>query len=176
MIIEINKAYIFANYAHKSIDQKRKYTNEPYIVHPKNVAYLVEMVGGTEDMINAAFLHDILEDVSPINPAFGEHTIKQEFGEKVLKIVKCLTDISKPEDGNRQIRKEIERNNIALQSKEVKTIKLADLIDNSSTITKYDKNFSRIYLKEKRLLLEVLKEGNNNLWNIANDILLREGY
>lgn len=32
------KAFIFAKRAHESIDQRRKYTGEPYIVHPVAVA------------------------------------------------------------------------------------------------------------------------------------------
>ena len=44
-------------------------------------------------------------------------------------LVDCLTDVSKPSDGNRAVRKEIDRQHLAKASPKAKTIKLADLID-----------------------------------------------
>ena len=58
----VEKARLFATSAHAAVGQKRKYTNEPYIVHPAEVAKLVEDVGGTQEMIAAAWLHDVIED------------------------------------------------------------------------------------------------------------------
>lgn len=170
------KADLFAEMAHSSIHQKRKYTGYPYISHPRNVAYLVKIIGGSLDMICAAYLHDVLEDVAPKNSLYSEDRIEKEFNSNVLTLVKLVTDISKPENGNREIRKTLDRQHIALAHPEAKTIKLADLIDNSLTIVEYDKDFAEIYLKEKRLLLSVLKEGDQYLWNIANNILIKNGY
>ena len=57
--------------------QNRKFTGEPYACHPLRVAHMVSMNGGSEDMIVAALLHDLVEDTSvPINEIydqFGEH-------------------------------------------------------------------------------------------------------
>lgn len=170
------EAEYFADMAHSQIRQRRKYTNEPYIVHPRNVAYLVKMVGGTDEMISAAFLHDVLEDVAPKCPMFNADKIAETFGYKILNLVGWLTDDSTPEDGNRERRKEIDRDHISAAPPEAKTIKLADLIDNSMTICEYDPGFAKVYLPEKRLLLDVLKEGNQELWNIANNILVRHRY
>lgn len=170
-------AEFFADIAHSSIGQKRKYTDDPYIIHPRNVAYLVEIAGGTNEMIKAAYLHDVLEDVYPNNPLFSYIAIEEQFGETVADLVDELTDKSTVFDGNRETRKEIDRNRIELISPQAKTIKLADLIDNSLTITFFDPNFSKIYLKEKRSLLDVLKDATSQtLWNMANDILIRNGY
>ncbi len=165
-------AELFADIAHSEIGQKRKYTHEPYIVHPRKVAYLVKVSGGTDDMISAAFLHDVLEDVAPINSLFSEQVILKQFGRKILDLVKWLTDISIPSDGNRERRKEIDRCHITRAPKEAKTIKIADLIDNSLTICEYDKDFAKIYLAEKELLLPELIDGNIHLWNLANNILI----
>jgi hypothetical protein len=38
------------------------------------------------------------------------------------------------------------------------------VIDNTSSIVRYDKGFAQSYLREKELLLEVLKRGNADLW------------
>ena len=58
----ITQALTFAYNAHKLIDQRRKYTDEPYIVHPIAVADIVEQYGGSENQIAAALLHDVVED------------------------------------------------------------------------------------------------------------------
>jgi guanosine-3',5'-bis(diphosphate) 3'-pyrophosphohydrolase len=90
-----------------------------------------------------------------------------------LNMVKWLTDISKHSDGNREKRKEIDRIHISKAPNDVKTIKIADLIDNSLSICEYDKDFAKIYLKEKELLLPELIGGNIQLWDLANNILIK---
>ena len=54
----INLAGAFAKNAH--MGQTRKYTGEPYIVHPSAVAELLRLnyKGCTEEMYMAALLHD----------------------------------------------------------------------------------------------------------------------
>ena len=52
---KVERARIFATAAHAAVDQRRKYTNEPYIVHPTEVAAIVAGVpGATPEMIAAA--------------------------------------------------------------------------------------------------------------------------
>ena len=55
-----------------------------------------------------------------------------------------------------------------------KTIKLADLISNTQSIVANDPGFARIYLREKASLMDVLREGDPDLWASANH-LLQEG-
>jgi len=50
---------------------------------------------------------------------------------------------------------------------EAKTIKLADLIDNTKTIAAHDPGFWRRFRNEKKALLEVLREGDATLWRLA---------
>ena len=54
------RAYGFAACAHK--EQKRKYTGEPYIIHPVAVANMVSDYEGSDNAISAALMHDVLED------------------------------------------------------------------------------------------------------------------
>ncbi|MNN49323.1 hypothetical protein D3C81_1638410 [compost metagenome] len=89
----------------------------------------------------------------------------------MLELILGLTDVSKPEDGNRAKRKEADRNHTAMQSPECKTIKLADLISNSKSICEHDKDFAKVYIKEKELLLEVLTEGDPTLYAQARGIV-----
>ena len=61
----VRKAQVYAMAAHAAVGQKRKYTGEPYIVHPAEVAKIVAGVpGSTPDMVAAAWLHDVVEAVS----------------------------------------------------------------------------------------------------------------
>lgn len=146
--------------------QVRKYTNEPYLSHPFAVAGLVASVTSDDDMIIAALLHDVVEDSDVgIDKIFGL------FGQRVGSMVSDLTDISKPEDGNRKKRKYIDMIHTASATPEAKTIKLADLIDNSKTIVPLDPGFAKVYMEEKRRLLEVLSDGDHSLFRIASNIV-----
>ncbi|MGB2063565.1 MAG: HD domain-containing protein [Marinomonas gallaica] len=160
------KALDFATKAHG--DQKRKYTGEPYIKHPIAVAKLVREHAQTchESMYCAALLHDTVEDT---NATIDE--IRREFGDIVTAFVDGLTDVSKPEDGNRAKRKEIDRQHLAKSLPPIQTIKLADLIDNSKSISEHDPEFAKVYMREKRLLLEVLVDGDKTLYAIAKKIV-----
>ena len=161
----VAKALEFATKAHKG--QLRKYTGEPYVNHCIAVAGTVAKVDGRSDsMIAAALLHDTVEDTDTTI-----EDIKREFGEIVAIFVDGLTDISKPEDGKRKIRKEIDRQHLKDSLPPIQTIKLADLIDNSASITEYDQGFAKVYMSEKRLLLEVLTEGDQDLHIIASGIV-----
>jgi (p)ppGpp synthase/HD superfamily hydrolase len=146
----------FATVAHSG--QKRKYTDEPYIMHPLAVMRIVQEVPHTPEMLMAAVLHDVVED-TPVTI----NEIKDEFGPVVAEMVEGLTDVSKPEDGNRATRKKLDRERLAEQSAEVQTIKLADLIHNTQSIEKHDPSFWKVYRAEKILLLEVLTKGDRTL-------------
>ena len=150
----------FATKAHS--DQKRKYTGDPYIVHPIAVAEIVKTVPHTDAMIAAALLHDVVEDT----PVTIEQ-IKDKFGSEVAELVGWLTDISRPENGNRKTRKSLDRDHSANAPAEAQTIKLADLIHNTKSIEKHDPHFWKVYKQEKIALLDVLTKGDRSLMHIA---------
>jgi len=144
----------------------RKYTGEVYIAHPAAVVELVRSVPHDGAMLCAAWLHDVVEDCD-----VSLSRIQANFGDEVAEIVEMLTDVSKPSDGNRAIRKANDRAHTANASPRAKTIKLADLIDNSRSIIASDPEFARTYLDEKRQLLAVLGEGDLALFAIASKIV-----
>ena len=159
----IERARVFATAAHAAVGQKRKYTYDPYIVHPEEVADIVANVAGaTEEMIAAAWLHDVVEDTGVTN-----ETIRAEFGDKVAELVGWLTDVSRPDHGNRAARKAVDRAHSAAAPAEAQTIKYADLISNTKSIAKYDEKFAKTYFEEKRLLLEVMDKGDAMLLAVA---------
>ena len=165
----VEKARVFATAAHAAAAQLRKYTNEPYIVHPREVAGIVLQHGGSDVQIAAAWLHDVVEDTG-----VTIETIRTEFGTDVAELVGWLTDVSRPEQGNRATRKAIDRAHTAMAPAAAQTIKLADLISNCTSIVEHDATFAKTYLEEKRLLLEVLNKGNAELAARARAIVLKE--
>lgn len=150
----------FATLAHGK--QKRKYTGDPYIVHPIAVSEIVKTVPHTDEMVAAALLHDVVED-TPVTI----QEIETKFGSKVAELVGWLTDTSKPEDGNRKTRKAIDREHSANAPAEAQTIKVADLIHNSDSIEAHDPNFWKVYKEEKIKLLNVLTKADKTLVRIA---------
>jgi len=160
----VARALDFATKAHG--DQVRKYTGEPYTNHLVEVMNIVRTVKSDDSMLAAALLHDTIEDTS-----VTEADVRKEFGSRIAKLVVELTDISKPEDGNRAFRKAMDRDKLAKVSDDAQTIKLADLISNGKDIAVNDPNFAKVFLNEKRQLLEVLNRGDSTLLKQAKDIL-----
>ncbi len=149
----IAHAATFAAEAHAAVAQVRKYTGEPYIVHPEAVAALVAEAGGDDAMVAAAWLHDVVEDTE-----VSLATLRDLFGDDVADLVFWLTDVSRPEDGNRAVRKEKDRSHNAQAPARAKAVKLADLIDNTASILAHDPDFATVYLREKAVLLDVLSD------------------
>lgn len=158
----VERARLFATAAHAAVGQTRKYTGEPYVVHPVEVAGIVESAGGSNAMIAAALLHDVLEDTGVTFDLLVE-----QFGSDVAELVLWLTDVSKPEDGNRSTRKALDRQHSAAAPAAAQTVKVADLISNTRSIVAHDPGFAKTYLEEKRLLLDVLTKADPHLLSIA---------
>ena len=155
------RAMEFATRKHEG--QKRKYTGENYIVHPKEVAAIVYSISHTPAMLAAAWLHDTVEDTNTTL-----HEIGAEFGGLVRNLVYWLTDSSTLADGNRAKRKTDYCAKMLMAPTAAKTVKLADLISNTRTIVQYDPNFAVVYMREKVELLNCLKDGDAELWMRAH--------
>lgn len=163
---KVEEAREFAAYYHGKAGQLRKYTGEPYIAHPAEVVDVLQRVPHTWEMVAAAWLHDVVEDTE-----VTLEMIKERFGSRVAALVAMVTKVSKPSDGNRAERKAIDNAHLAGADAEGQTLKLADIISNIDTIQYRDPEFAKFYLPEKRLQLEVLKDGHINLWARADDII-----
>lgn len=152
----VEQARLFATAAHRG--QTRKFTAEPYISHPLAVWALVRSVPHTVEMECAALLHDTVEDTGV---ALTE--IEQRFGATVARYVAALTDTTGPADGDRARRKLLVKSQLAAAPAEAKTVKLADIVDNLSSVAQRDPEFARGYMAEKRAVLPVLREGDPSL-------------
>jgi (p)ppGpp synthase/HD superfamily hydrolase len=164
------EAMEFARSVHAN--QKRKYTGAPYFDHLAEVAGIVASVAqdeveeDSEYMIAVAWLHDCVEDQN-----VTVNTLANKFGITVSAGVFALSDLEK---GNRATRKRLSRERLANAPGWVQTIKCADLISNTSSIVQHDKDFAKVYLEEKRLLLNMMTKADRRLWEIAYSLARQE--
>lgn len=166
MYDKIHLAIAFCVAGHQACGQKRKFSGEEYFHHPIDVSALVASFGGSDDMICAALMHDLIEDTQ-----IKIETVRGTFGVNVARMVLALTKVSKPEDGDRATRKALDLIYTAQACPDTKTIKLCDIISNLSDIHNGDPEWTKQYVLEKEMLLEVLKEGNNDAWNLAKQMV-----
>jgi (p)ppGpp synthase/HD superfamily hydrolase len=160
----IHRAKALATFAHTG--QVRKYTGEPYIVHPARVAALVASVTNDNNVIAAAWLHDVVEDTT-----ITLEELRQYFNDEVCRLVSEVTNVTTLADGNRATRKALERKHLATASPDAQTIKLVDILDNVGSIFINDPGFAKIYLAEKRAVLDILTAGDANLWSLASGLV-----
>lgn len=151
------RAMIYAEIIHR--DQKRKYTNAPYFTHLAEVAGLVASIYAAPIPIAIAWLHDCMEDCG-----VTYDTLVKNFNKEIADGVQWLSDL---EEGNRGTRKKLSRERLSKAPGWIQDIKLCDLISNTSSIVQFDPKFAVIYLEEKRLLINVLKNSNLDLIRIC---------
>ena len=126
---EIKKAYIFANEKHKG--QKRA-SGENYIIHPLNVAYILSDIHADSKTIEAALLHDTIEDCE-----VTKEQIEDIFGLEVAKLVESITKINKINfSGDTEAVIANQRKILVGLTEDVRVIilKLADRLHNMRTI------------------------------------------
>lgn len=158
----IGRAESFTIAAHSALGQVRKYTDEPYHAHCDRVAKAVADAGLGEHVVAAAWLHDVVEDT-----AIGIDMIRSEFGGDVAQLVAEVTNPSKRSDGPRAVRKQIDLEHLARSSCSGASIKLADIADNAPSIGEFDPGFARVWVPEKTRQLDVLRHGDQRLWQLA---------
>jgi (p)ppGpp synthase/HD superfamily hydrolase len=81
------EALLFAANAHIAKRQPRKGTDFPYVSHPIRVAEILDRFGADDDVIVAAFLHDLIEDAG-VNQA----ELTERFGARVADLVAGVTE------------------------------------------------------------------------------------
>ncbi len=134
-------------------DQRRK-DGRPYIIHPLRVAETVRAVGGIEDydVLLAALFHDLIEDTD-----CSYSTIEFRFGASVADMVADLSgDMRLPRAERRA--DVIERARRA--SKEVRTVRLADRLDNLLDMNGFSEQKKRAYAEDGLKLLDACRGVN----------------
>jgi RelA/SpoT family (p)ppGpp synthetase len=128
-IAVIRDAYEFAQQAHAG--QFRK-SEEPYIIHPVEVATILAELNGDRQTIAAGLLHDVLEDCE-----VKAKTIDDKFGVDVKQIVEGVTKLGKFSFSSKEERQaENFRKLIVAIAEDVRVVlvKLADRLHNMRTL------------------------------------------
>ena len=144
-IADIERAFEFARRLHEG---QYRISEEPYIVHPVEVAKILVELKADKDSIIAAFLHDILEDTDT-----QPDEIEKNFGADVLKLVQGVTKLGKYQFKSKEERQaENFRRMFIAMAKDVRIIflKLADRLHNMRTLGYMAAN------KQKRIAQETL--------------------
>ncbi len=166
--------YCFVTLKHHQ--QKRKYTNEPYVNHVIAVAKMAD--GLCKFGYEIGLCHDLLEDTDCTSSELAQSL--QRFGytdieaKQIKDAVIELTDVYITEDYpqvNRAKRKSLEAERLGKTSYEAQTVKYCDLMHNTESIVKHDKSFAKIYLAEKATILKHMTAGNEVTYKKCKRVL-----
>ena len=144
-VAEIDKAFEFARKLHEG---QYRVSEEPYIVHPIQVAIILAELRVDKNTVIAALLHDILEDTDT-----KPEEIKEKFGEDVLSIVQGVTKLGKYQFKSKEERQaENFRRMFIAMADDIRIIflKLADRLHNMRTLNYMAQN------KQQKIAQETL--------------------
>lgn len=128
-IAEIDKAYALASDAHKA---QLRYSGQPYIIHPIAVADILLDFGLDAPSIEAAFLHDTVEDTD-----ITLDMLRKDFGDEVASLVDGVTKLGRvPLSTREEQQAENIRKMLLAMSQDIRVIiiKLADRLHNMRTL------------------------------------------
>ena len=144
-IAQIDEAYKFAAKLHAG---QYRVSEEPYIIHPCEVALILADLRVDNHTLMAAFLHDIIEDTET-----SPDEIKELFGDDVCSLVEGVTKLGKYQFKSSEERQaENFRKMFVAMAKDIRVIflKLADRLHNMRTLNYMAQN------KQQRIAQETL--------------------
>lgn len=141
----IQKAYEFAKNAHKN---HKRYSGEPYFIHPAATAKILAELGMDASTIAAGLLHDAIEDTE-----VTDEEVEREFGSTVLFLVNGVTKLGAHKYHGQERHAESLRRLLVATSADVRVliIKLADRYHNMTTIEHVPAE------KRRRIALETME-------------------
>ena len=149
-------------------DQKRKYTGSLYHFHLMSVAEIVSRYFDNESLaIEIALCHDLYEDTECSMLELDKCLIGAGYSRnesiEITVGVMHLTDEFTHEKYphlNRGYRKILESKRLGKTDSMIQSIKYADLIDNTSSIVSHDPGFAKVYVEEKVMMLDRMRDGD----------------
>lgn len=130
----VRRAMAFAYHAHDG--QFRDDGKTPYITHPAQTANIISEVTQDEEVIAAAWLHDVIEDTE-----YTYDEVKFAFGERIADLVMEVTKETNPDRSSYFPR---------LQTEEGIMIKFADRLSNISTMGEWNDKRRQAYIKKSK--------------------------
>ena len=163
----IKKAYDISNEYHK--DQKR-YSGEPYIIHPINVAYILTELVQDSEVIAAGLLHDVIEDT-----VYTREDMIRDFGLNVANLVDGVTKMSKLKNKSNLSKEFINVENVkkmlsaTTQDPRVIVIKLADKTHNMRTL-KFHRPEKQIAIASETLSIYAPMAGRLGIYKLKSEL------
>lgn len=144
-IAYVEKAYAYSEKAHK---EQKRFSGEPYFIHPAATAKVLAEYGMDATTIAAGLLHDAVED-----GCIAREEIEKEFGQELLFIVDGVTKLGKHKyQGSERHAESLRRLLVATASDiRVLIVKLADRYHNMQTLEHVPEH------KRRRIALETLE-------------------
>jgi guanosine-3',5'-bis(diphosphate) 3'-pyrophosphohydrolase len=141
-----------ANFAKCCHHKQKRSSGTPYFVHLMDVAAHVMQVTLDTEVIQAAYLHDVIEDTDTL-----EIEIAERFGDRVASIVKQLT-LPKGVDGDYE-KLEIQLKAVSVMGPEALIIKTMDKLSNVTALQFSTFSSSRrvLYAVHARQLLAAIQ-------------------
>jgi len=126
---DVNRAYLIAAEAHKG---QQRYSGEPYITHPIEVAKILADMHMDHQSITAAMLHDVLEDTN-----LDKAIIVEQFGNEVAELVDGVSKLEQIKFENHiEAQAENLRKMMLAMARDIRVIliKLSDRLHNMRTL------------------------------------------
>ena len=167
---KVKKAYEFAYEKHKG--QYRK-SGEEYIIHPLNVALILTDIYADISTLQAALMHDVLEDCD-----CTKEEMEDQFGKEVVFLVQGVTKLSKINfSTENEYLIEYYKKIIVGLSEDVRVIiiKLADRLHNMRTLWALPEAKQKIKAKESMEILAPIAHhlGIHKIKSELEDLSLR---
>ncbi|MDR3571535.1 MAG: HD domain-containing protein [Candidatus Pacebacteria bacterium] len=141
----VSQAYEFSQTAH---GEQKRYSGDPYFVHPAEVGFLLAEAGLDPQTIVAGLLHDTIEDAG-VQPA----TIEERFGKDVLTLVEGVTKLGTLRYRGLERHTESLRKLFAATAKDIRVliIKLMDRLHNARTLEYVPRPEKRLRIAQETL-------------------------
>jgi len=141
----VEKAYEFSKKAH---GEQKRYSNEPYFVHPVATAKILAEYGMDATTIAAGLLHDAIEDAR-----VSRAEVEKEFGKELLFIVDGVTKLGTHKYHGTERHAESLRRLLVATASDIRVliVKLADRKHNMQTLEHVPEH------KRQRIALETLE-------------------
>ena len=144
----IEEAIIYATIMHQG--KVRKFINNPFILHPMEVAQILSTLTDDPEIITAGILHDVVEETDGTL-----EEIKKRFGNRVALLVDSETEKkSENEDRSMTWKRRKEESLMVLKNSRDKGVKMLWLADKLSNI----RSFTGLYLEQGEVFFESLHQ------------------